>query len=125
MRSSNQSSTVDSSIYDLLIAAMPLCLSLLDLNLTYIGGGGGNFLGIFSTPRHLFFDALSRSETLHNHLNMFRFNRKVTDLNPSITGGAHNDSNSSSVIDNNESDRSLSSRILNFDLNIVPLLEKV
>ncbi|KAL7186270.1 hypothetical protein ACSBR2_028089 [Camellia fascicularis] len=119
MRSSSQSSTVDSSIYDPPIAAMPLRPPSLDLNLTYVGGG--NFPGIFPTARPLFFfDALSRSETLHNHLNMYRFDRKVTDLNPTVAGGSHSDSDSSSVIDNNESDRSLSSKILNFDLNVAP-----
>ncbi|KAL7233333.1 hypothetical protein ACSBR1_017043 [Camellia fascicularis] len=117
MRSSSQSSTVDSSIYDPPIATVPLRLPSLNLNLTYIGGG--NFRGIFLTACPLFFDALSRSETLHNHLNMYRFNQKVTDLNPTVADRAHSDSNSSSVVDNNKLDRSLSCKILNFDLNIV------
>ncbi|KAI8006793.1 Ethylene-responsive transcription factor 4 [Camellia lanceoleosa] len=125
MRSSSQSSTVDSSIYNPPIAAMPLRPPSLDLNLTYIGGGGGNFPSIFPTARPLFFfDALSQSETLHNHLNMYRFDRKVTDLNPTVAGGAHSDSDSSSVVHNNESDRSPSSKILNFDLNVAPPPEK-
>lgn len=121
-RSPSQSSTVDSSSYAPPIAAVPLPPPSLDLNLSHLGGAGAHFSGVFPTGRPIFFfDALSRSETWNNHLNMYRFDRKVPNFHPTVAGGVQSDSDSSSVVDNNDADRTPSSKFLHgLDLNLPP-----
>ncbi|KAG5551277.1 hypothetical protein RHGRI_009635 [Rhododendron griersonianum] len=132
-RSPSQSSTVESSSYapPPLYTAVPLPPPSLDLNLAYLGGGGGcgggvGFTGFIPMARPLFFfDKLSRSEALHNHLNMYRFDRKVSDLRFPVAGGVHSDSDSSSVVDNNNNNNthdscSPLSKLVDLDLNYPP-----
>ncbi|KAH7842615.1 hypothetical protein Vadar_007360 [Vaccinium darrowii] len=128
-RSPSQSSTVESSSYappppPQTFTAIPIGPPSLDLNLAYLGGGGGGvgFPGFIPTARPLFlFDKLSRSEALNNHLNMYRFDRKVSDLRFPIAAGVHSDSDSSSVVDNINNDSfSPSSKLVDLDLNLPP-----
>uniref|UniRef100_A0A5B6YIM0 Putative ethylene-responsive transcription factor 4 n=1 Tax=Davidia involucrata TaxID=16924 RepID=A0A5B6YIM0_DAVIN len=120
-RSPSQSSTIESSS-----SAAPIAAALpppsLDLNLAHLGGGGGgSFSGVFPTARPLFFfDAFSRSDIMNNHLNVFRINRSVADLHYPTAGGVQSDSDSSSVVDFNYSDRSPPRKPLNLDLNLAP-----
>ncbi|KAG5526000.1 hypothetical protein RHGRI_032332 [Rhododendron griersonianum] len=94
----HQSSTAKSSSYaSLPYTAVSLHPSLLDLNLAYHGGGGCcggvGFTGFIPTMCPLFFfDKLLCSEALHSHLNMYRFDRKVSDLCFPVAGGVHSDS---------------------------------
>ncbi|KAG5556731.1 hypothetical protein RHGRI_007112 [Rhododendron griersonianum] len=88
--------TAESSSYAPLpyTALPPLSL---DLNLAYLSGGGCyggvGFTGFIPTACPLFFfDKLLCSEALHNRLNMYRFDRKVSDLHFPVAGGVHNDS---------------------------------
>ncbi|KAG5555404.1 hypothetical protein RHGRI_012819 [Rhododendron griersonianum] len=93
-----KSSTAESSSYaPLQYTAVPLPPSSLDLNLAYLGGGGCcggvGFTGFILTACPLFFfDKLLCSEALHNRLNMYRFDRKVSDLRFPVAGGVHSDS---------------------------------
>ncbi|XAR56519.1 hypothetical protein NMG60_11037043 [Bertholletia excelsa] len=121
-RSPSQSSTVESSSYAPPIATVALPPLSLDLCLAHIGGGRGHFPGYFQAPPPLiFFDAFSRAETLSNYHNMYRFGKKVADSHPPVAGGVKSDSDSSSVVYNsNDSDRSLSSKALDLDLNLPP-----
>jgi EREBP-like factor len=125
-RSPSQSSTVESSSYapppPQTFTAIPIGPPSLDLNLAYLGGGGVGFPGFIPTARPLFFfDKLSRSEALNNHLNMYRFDRKVSDLRFPIAAGVHSDSDSSSVVDNINNDSfTPSSKVVDLDLNLPP-----
>ncbi|KAI8525810.1 hypothetical protein RHMOL_Rhmol02G0009700 [Rhododendron molle] len=72
---------------------------MLDLNVAYLDGGGCGggvgFTGFIPTALPLFFlDKLSRSEALHNHLNVHRFDRKVSDLRFPVFGVFRSDSGS-------------------------------
>ncbi|KAL6975426.1 hypothetical protein U1Q18_024221 [Sarracenia purpurea var. burkii] len=124
-RSPSQSSTVESSSYAPPIVAVPIPPPSLDLNLAYLGGDS-HFSGFFPAARPLFFlDALSRSETLNNHLNMYRFDRKAAYLHPTVAVGVQSDSDSSSVVDNNESNGSPSRKLIDLDLNRPPPLDEI
>ncbi|XP_057466289.1 ethylene-responsive transcription factor 4-like [Actinidia eriantha] len=116
-RSPSQSSTIESSSYAPPITAVSLPQRSLDLNLAYLGGG--HFSGFIPTARPIFFEALSRSDALNNHLNLYRFDRKVADLRPTGAGGVQSDSDSSSVVDNIHCKR------LDLDLNLPPPPEVV
>nr|WAK86009.1 transcription factor ERF48 [Nothapodytes nimmoniana] len=117
-RSPSQSSTVESSNSPLAVVTPPPPQSL-DLNLD----GRPHFSAVYPTARpFFFFDALSRSEAINNHLNMFAFHRSMTDLHPTPSAGVQSDSDSSSVIDINNSDRR-SPRKLDLDLNRLPTPE--
>ncbi|XP_059662672.1 ethylene-responsive transcription factor 4 [Cornus florida] len=110
-RSPSQSSTVESSSSTPPTAAAPLLQPSLDLN-----------LGVLPTASPvLFLDAISRSDVMNKHLNMFRINRSIADLPHTIAGGVQSDSDSSSVVDFNYSDRSPPRALLNINLNIPDL----
>ncbi|KAA8526810.1 hypothetical protein F0562_008961 [Nyssa sinensis] len=118
-RSPSQSSTVESSSSATPIGVVPRPPPSLDLNLAYFDGSA-NSSGVSLTARPLFFlDAFSRPEVMNNHLSMFRINRSLADLHHATAGGVQSDSDSSSVVDFNYSDRS-SRRELNLDLNLAP-----
>ncbi|XP_052206446.1 ethylene-responsive transcription factor 4-like [Diospyros lotus] len=121
-RSPSQSSTVESSSCTPPVPAVSLQALSLELNLTNVGGGG-RFPSVFSPARPMFFfDSLSRSEILNNHLNMYRFKQKAADVQRTSAVQVLSDSSSSSVV-YNDSDRSPSSKLLNFDLNLAPPVE--
>nr|QNI23852.1 AP2/ERF transcription factor [Camptotheca acuminata] len=126
-RSPSQSSTVDSSSSAAPVsaaAAATVPTPSLDLNLGRIGGGVGNFSGIFPTALPLFiFDAFSRPDIRNNHVNILGgvgINRSATDVHHLTSGGAQSDSDSSSVVNFNYSDRSTPRKLLNLDLNLAP-----
>ena len=116
-RSPSQSSTVESSSSASPIAAAPVPPLSLDLNLGQIGGA--QFLGSFPTARPLFFfDAFSAPDTMNNHLNTFKINRSAANFNQTIVNCVQSDSDSSSVVDFNYSDRSSPRKSLNLDLDL-------
>ncbi|CAK9175241.1 unnamed protein product [Ilex paraguariensis] len=111
-RSPSQSSTVESSGSAPQIISSPPSL---DLNL----GGGAPFSAVFPTARPiLFFDAFSRPDSITDQFNMFTLRRSVADFHPTVFGGVHSDSDSSSVVDYNYSVRSSSRKVLDLDLNL-------
>ncbi|CAK9182980.1 unnamed protein product [Ilex paraguariensis] len=115
VRSPSQSSTVESSSSaPTQIAVTPPCL---DLNL----GTSAHLPAFFPTARPIFFlDTLSRPDSISNRLHMFTLPRSVTNLNPNVAVGVQSDSDSSSVVDYNYSDRSSPKKVLNLDLNLAP-----
>ncbi|XAR68314.1 hypothetical protein NMG60_11003397 [Bertholletia excelsa] len=119
-RSPSQSSTVESSSYaPPSIAAVPP--PALDLTLAHLGSSAANFSGVLPTARPLYyFDALPRSEALNHHLKMYKFERKVADSLPVVAEGVQSNSDSSSIVDNNDSCRSPSSKLCGLDLNFPP-----
>lgn len=128
-RSPSQSSTVESSSRD---APPPL-----DLSLASHGGPGifpGNAVavpfpaaGVFPViphPHHplFFFDAFARSEQMNDHhrRDFFRVDRSKVDFQPpTLTGGVHSDSDSSSVVDYDHGPIP-TRRLLDLDLNLPP-----
>lgn len=127
-RSPSQCSTVESSSSlpppppppIVAATAAPLLPPSLDLSLANYGGVP-HYPAVYPTARPLFyFHALARAE----NFNMFRSERPVpvaTLLPTAVAGGALSDSDSSSVVENNCSDRnSRSSGGLDLDLNLPP-----
>lgn len=123
-RSPSQSSTVESSSSAQFTAAAAPPPPSLDLSLAHLGGGV-HYPYIFPTASPMFFfHALSRPDAINSHINMFRSERPVVSLQPPVAVTAQSDSDSSSVVDNNYSDRNSPRKSIDFDLNLPPLSEE-
>ncbi|XP_047336558.1 ethylene-responsive transcription factor 4-like [Impatiens glandulifera] len=111
-RSPSQTSTVESSSYP---QPQPLISSSsgLDLNLGHFSSVG-YFPCVIPSARPLFFlDQITRSGQ-----NLFRLNRPATEAVEFHT--VQSESDSSSVVDNNDSGRSSFRKVLDLDLNLLP-----
>nr|QFU85206.1 ERF33 [Diospyros kaki] len=119
-RSPSQGSTVESASFAPPIAAVALPPPALDLNRAHLGVRA-HFPAVFPAARPIFFfDAIPRPDAINNHLNMYRFDRKAAALHPAVAGAGLSESDSSSVVDNPDSDRIPSNQVLNLDLNLPP-----
>nr|QNI23857.1 AP2/ERF transcription factor [Camptotheca acuminata] len=119
-RSPSQSSTVESSSSATPMATVYRPAPSLDLNLAYLDDSANIPVASHTARPLLFLNAFSHPEIMNSHLNMFRINRSLADLHHATAGGAQSDSDSSSVVDFNYSDRSPIREALNLDLNLAP-----
>ncbi|KAK3035006.1 hypothetical protein RJ639_033384 [Escallonia herrerae] len=124
-RSPSQSSTVESSCSAPQISAVPVPPPppSLDLSLSHLGGGPGaaHFSTAYPAARPVFlFHALSRSDAMKNHLNMFRSGSSFAPFQPTVAGAAQCDSDSSSVVDFSYTNRISPRKSFDLDLNQPP-----